>query len=234
MEKNKSLFKINKKTIYRVLIFHFVIILSLVIPFRSFKRQKKQNLIVETIVLKPEVKLLPSPKQTFVKKAPIKKIPPKPLPVRKAPIHKNPIPQKKAAPMDKKKYLSLLDTLEKQINSLDEKKEIIKTTDLKIPKKVKILDIDKKIENTVFDNFSKFKQLLVKEMQDNLKLPEYGSVKVSFTIHPSGKITDVLILDSKSEINQSYLKNSLSELSFNNMEKVFNEKQKLIVIFKND
>lgn len=233
MEKNKSLFKINKKTIYRVITFHLVLILLFIIPFSSFKKQKKQNLIVETIILKPEVKPLPKPKQTFVKKVPVRKSPPRPLPVKKAPPPKKPIAVKKA-PMDKTKYLSLLDKLEKQINTLSKKKEIIKTTDLKIPKGVKILDIDKKIENVPIDNFSKFKQILVKELQDNLSLPEYGEVKVSFTILPSGKITDVLILDSKSEINQSYLKNSLSELSFNNMEKIFNEKQKLIVIFKND
>lgn len=231
MKENKNLFKINKKTIYRVVIFHMIVILCLVIPFRSFKKQKKQSLIVNNIILKPEIK--PIPKQTFIKRAPIKKAPTRPVQVKKTPIQKKP-PVKKAVPIDKKKYLSLLDKLEKQINNLDEKKEIIIKSELTIPKKIKTLSLDKQIENVSFDNFSKFQQILVKELQNNLNLPEYGEVKVSFIIHPEGKITDVLILDSKSEINQSYLKNSLSELLFKNMEKVFQEKQKLIVIFKND
>jgi len=233
MEKDKNLFKINNKTIYRVITFHLILILLLVIPYKSFKKQKKQNLIVETIILKPEIIQKPKPTQTFVKKAPVRKAFQKPLPIKKAPPPKKPYPVKKT-PMDKANYLSLLDKLEKQINNLSEKKDIIKTTDLRIPKKVKIIDIDKKLENKSLHNFSKFKQLLVKELQDNLKLPEYGEVKISFTVLPSGKITDILILDSKSEINQNYLKNSLSELSFNNMEKIFNEKQKFIVMFKND
>ncbi|NGX48519.1 MAG: hypothetical protein K940chlam5_00105 [Candidatus Anoxychlamydiales bacterium] len=231
MKRKPNLFNINKKTIYRVVTFHFIVILCLVIPFRSFKKQKKQSLVVNNIILKPEIK--PIPKQTFIKRAPIKKSPTRPIPVKKAPIQKK-TPLKKAVPIDKQKYLSLLDKLEKQIKSLDDKKEIIKKSDLRIPKKVKTLSLDQKIETASFDNFSKFKQILVKELQDNLNLPEYGEVRVSFIIHPEGKITDVLILDSKSEINQSYLKNSLSEISFKNMEKVFQEKKKLIVIFKND
>ncbi|NGX44218.1 MAG: hypothetical protein K1060chlam3_00383 [Candidatus Anoxychlamydiales bacterium] len=226
MKRRPNLFKINKKTIYRVILFHIIVILCLVIPFRSLKKQKKQSLIINNIILKPEIK--PIAKQTFIKKAPTR-----PIPVKKTPIQKK-TALKKAAPIDNQKYLSLLDKLEKQINDLDDKKEIIKTSDLRIPKKVKPLSFDQKIEEASFDNFSKFKQILVKELQDNLNLPEYGEVRISFIIHPEGKITDVLILDSKSEINQSYLKNSLYEISFKNMEKVFQEKQKLIVIFKND
>jgi len=186
MKENKNLFKINKKTIYRVVIFHIIVILCLVIPFRSFKKQKKQSLIVNNIILKPEIK--PIPKQTFIKRAPIKKAPTRPVQVKKTPIQKKP-PVKKAVPIDKKKYLSLLDKLEKQINNLDEKKEIIIKSELTIPKKIKTLSLDKQIENVSFDNFSKFQQILVKELQDNLNLPEYGEVKVSFIIHPEGKIT---------------------------------------------
>ena len=169
MKRKNNIFKINKKTIYRVIIFHFIVILCLVIPFRSFKKQKKQSLIVNNIVL--EIKPTPKPKQTFIKKAPIRQAPTRPTAVKKAPIQKK-TPLKKAAPIDNQKYLSLLDKLEKQIKSLDDKKEIIKKSDLRIPKKVKTLNLDQKIENASFDNFSKFKQILVKELQDSLNRSE--------------------------------------------------------------
>jgi len=234
MKNNSNLFKIKKKTIYRVISFHLILILMLVIPFRSFKKQKKQSLIVNDIIVRAE----PKSKQTFIKKAPVQKNIQRPSTVKKPPILKPEIkkPQEmiRKNPIDQKKYVDLLDKLEKQINNLDAKKQTIKKTDLLVPKKVKVLDVDKKIEREALGNFSNFKQILVKKLQDNLKLPEYGEVKVCFILHPNGEITDILILESKSEINQSYLKNSLSKLSFKNMEKVFNQKQKLVVIFKND
>lgn len=225
MGKKTDLFKISKKTIYRVIAFHFVIILLTIIPFKSFNKPKKSHLIVNDIIVKHD----PKPKMVSIKKAPIKK------------IIQQPINQKKPPPIAKKNHQSiiqkndLLQQLEKQIKTLRKPEDKICTQkELVVPKKIKTINIDKKINNESLNSSSTFKEILIKALQENLKFPEYGEVKVSFIIHPDGKITDISILDYKSEINQNYLKNSLSEISFKNMDKMFPEKQKLIVIFKND
>ncbi len=215
----ENLFKINKKTIYRVIIFHLIFTLSLVIPCKSFKNQKKQSLIVNDIVIKPKTRPLKT-KQATTKK--------EPKAIHNKNIQKSEI---KKTPIDKTKYLDLLNKLEKQITNLDTNNPSIKQVDLIVPKKIKIL---KDTDSTSCNDICKFKQMLIKKLQDNLKLPEYGQVKISFIIHPDGSITDISILDSKSEMNQNYLKNSLSKLSFKNMENKLHQKQKLILVFKND
>ena len=220
MEKDSNIFKISKKTIKRVIIFHIVIIIAIAIPYKSFKKEKKNNLTVNNITVQREIK------QKVVQRVPLKK-----QVVQKA---QNPV-LKQANNKASAAKNHLLNKLENQIQNLDKPKtNITKKNDLLVPKNIKSIDIDKKIINENTKNVSNYKQLLLDELQSNLKLLEYGDVKVSFVIHPTGDITDIVILDSKSEINQKYLKNNLAQLQFKNVNKMFLEKQKFIVIFKNE
>jgi len=219
MEKESNIFKISKKTIKRVIIFHVVVIIAISIPYKSFKKEKKNNLTVNNITVQREI----TPKIT------------------QRPQLKKPVVQKVSKPVLKQANNkasatknTLINKLENQIQNLDKTKTTItKKNDLLVPKNIKSIDIDKKIINET-KNTTDFKQLLVNELQSNLKLLEYGDVKVSFIIHPSGEITDIVILNSQSDINQKYLKNNLPQIQFKNVNKMFVEKQKLIVTFKNE
>jgi len=219
--KNKiNLYSINKKTIYKVIIFHFIFILFLSLQFKTPKQNKKNKLIVNNIIEK-----------TAYKQKIIKNINPKIIP-QKNPTNSTP-PKKTIAKNNN--YENLINKLEKQIKDLD-KSQITFSNETKIliPKKIKELNIDKIIKNTKEESSSKLKELLIKELQQNLKLPEFGEVKVSFMIYPTGEIKDIIILEHQSNENQKYLKNSLSELLFKSINKMFDEPQKFIVIFKNE
>lgn len=255
MNEQNNLYKISKKTIYRVLIAHSIFIILLAIQFHSFKKNKPHKLIVNHVIETP--KEIFTQKDVVVKNSTVKakdtlavkpKIKDKKIPPKKAETPKkislNKINEKK--PVDTKQiekkeitksnnYESLITTLEKQINEIDSRKVSQSTKEeLIIPKNIKSLNVDKIIENIDYQSPATLKDLLVKELQENLNLPEYGAVKVSFMVLPNGEIQDVQILDHESYENQKYLKNSLSELSFTSIKKMFNEPQKFIVIFRNE
>ena len=50
MNKPNNLYKISKKTIYRVLIAHGVFIILLALQFHSFKKNKPHKLVVNHVV----------------------------------------------------------------------------------------------------------------------------------------------------------------------------------------
>jgi len=229
MKNSPNLFNIKKKTIYKVVLFHFVFILIFSLQVKSFKTPVKKDLIVNNIIIE---KTIEKPKKIIQKQAPLKKPVKK---ITKAAQKKTPKPSTQKTPIPKDKYDKLLDRLEQQIQNLDNSSPtIVRNKELKVPDSIKSLKIDDQMQTIAKDNPSKLKELLVKELQDNLKLPEYGEVKVEFTIHPNGIISDIVIKDYKSHKNQNYLKNSLSELSFKNINELFNDPQKFIVIFKNE
>ena len=234
MEKIPDLFKIKKKTINKVVLFHFIFIAILALQLRTSKSFPKKLSINHVTIKDPSA---PPLKKQIVQK----KIAP---PLKKPPPLKRPsVSIKKDSQKKFEKKASLITTLEKQLQTLDKNQrdyEINK--ELKIPKNVKNLkniNIDHLINQNTKGNLdnindkNNIKMLLVKELQDNLHLPEYGEVKVSFNIHPSGQIADVEIIDSQSDKNQKYLKNSLLELSFKSINKMFDQTQQFIVIFKN-
>jgi hypothetical protein len=264
MKESNNLYKIDKKIIYKVLIFHFLFIILLFFQFKTFKSGKKQNIKINNIIKEPKLKetsfikdaikpasikekvtdIIEKPKEKKIvnnnkqKVTVIKKPPQK--------IEKKQIPKKVVKKNISKpdSFENLINKLEKQINKIDdspnenisdEPPSLDKKEDtLLIPKKIKTLNVDKIIPDIEKQEPSTIKELLIRELQDNLNLPDYGEVKVSFTILPTGEIENVTILDYQSEENQIYLKNSLSELSFKSINKMFNEPQKFIVTFKNE
>lgn len=259
MNEPKNIYNINKKTIYRVIIFHFIFILFLAFQFKSFKKYKKHNLIVNNVIETPTSKENFTQKDVIINKEPkstkeLSKVKPKNKeiqPQSKKIEKPKAISQKKTINTSEKKvsekkiasktsnksttYETLITKLEKQINEIDNSDIEVKVEEeLFVPKNVKTLNVDKLFQSYSDQPPSKFKELLIKELQDNLNLPDYGSVKVSFTILPDGEIKDIVILEYQSNENQKYLKNSLSELSFKSINKMFDEPQKFIVIFKNE
>lgn len=51
-------------------------------------------------------------------------------------------------------------------------------------------------------------------MQEALKLPKYGEVKVAITLHCSGKVIGVNVLEAHSDENKTYLLQTLPSLQF--------------------
>jgi outer membrane biosynthesis protein TonB len=230
----KDIYKIRKKTIYKVILFHILLIGIISIDF-NFSNTKVKKFAVKTIIVKPEIKPQKASGEKSGQKIAAKK---------QAPI-KNQIAnqEKKIIKKEVKKTASLipnklLNDLEKSLSKLDknEKKEVkkeVKKEDLYIPKEIKKANFDiKPTENKNLEfNFS---NVLIQELKENLILPEYGEVKVSFTISSIGKIENIEIIEYKSEKNKSYLKNNLAKLQLKCLSKLDNMKQNYIVVFKND
>ncbi|MBN2480049.1 MAG: hypothetical protein JXA94_07460 [Parachlamydiales bacterium] len=227
-----DVFKIKKKTIYKVIAFHFLMILLLAIHGSLSFKKKQKHISVNTVVIKEKPKIIEKKQKTVAvnpKKniAPLKKqiISKIEKPISKKPkLIKNPLPSN-----------NIIDKLEKQLSKLDEApKNIKKTQSLSIPESIKSLKAEE-LKNISSDQKTlKYKELLVQELQENLSLPEYGEVKVSFNINIEGRVCDVAVLNSKSQNNQNYLKNSLPELQFSWFKQIFDKEQNFIVIFKND
>ncbi len=59
-----------------------------------------------------------------------------------------------------------------------------------------------------------YENKLIFLMQQELKLPKYGEVKVAITLHCSGRVIDIKILDAQNDANKNYLLNSILKLNF--------------------
>jgi hypothetical protein len=227
----KDIYKISKKTIYKVVVFHILLIGIISIDFKS-SNKKIKSLTVKNIIVEPQIKQKGAVQTKIVnKQAPIKKQAAKQEVKQEKKIVKKDI-KKTAAPIPNK----LLENLEKSLAKLDanEKKEVHKE-DLYIPKEIKKVDFDiKPIESRNENSDFNFSAVLIKELKENLILPEYGSVKVVFSINSIGKIYDVEILEYKSEKNKSYLKNNLPKLQLKCLQSLDKMKQNYIAVFKNE
>ncbi|MFA6118298.1 MAG: hypothetical protein WC688_00080 [Parachlamydiales bacterium] len=276
MKDKDVLFKINKKIVYTVIVFHVLLILSLSIHF-SPKKFKNKSIVVNTINVKnvttkvsnqkmpPAKKIIAINTQKNIKAESqnnklksLKEENKKAIKEEKKPqinktVKKNTVVEQKKISKVQKQPLSndfekLVDKLEKQVESFDKSKtNTHSSTELLVPKPITKINIDKVI-NSKFeiettenasvgsndDDDSDYKSLFIRELQNYLKLPEYGEVKIKFLIDPNGKISEIEVLEYQSYENQNYLKNRLSELSFESMNKLFDKPKKYIVIFKNE
>lgn len=68
---------------------------------------------------------------------------------------------------------------------------------------------------------SNYKEDLAQQMQLMMRLPEYGTVRVSLTLTSVGKVKQVDVLSAASEKNRLYVLQSLPELSFSPFGKYF-------------
>jgi len=207
----------KNKTVVKVTAVHFIFIFALLFQGINFSKPKKNNISVRTISINEPLKLVI--KKTIEK------------PKNKVVTNNKPASKKVIKKTINTNKSILLERLEKELNKLDDSKNVTRNkSELSQPKKIdtlKALKEDKKEQ-------PEYKQLLVSQIRQNLKLPEYGEVKISFVIDTDGRVENINILDSESLINQNYLKNSLTELQFSWFNEIFNEPQEFIVIFKND
>ena len=207
----------KNKTVIKVIAVHFIFVFALLFQGINFSKPKKNNISVRTISINEPLKLVI--KKTIEK------------PKNKVVTNNKPASKKVIKKTINTNKSILLERLEKELNKLDDSKNVTRNkSELSQPKKtdtLKALKEDKKEQ-------PEYKQLLVSQIRQNLKLPEYGEVKISFVIDTDGRVENINILDSESLINQNYLKNSLTELQFSWFNEIFNEPQEFIVIFKND
>ena len=223
MKKIYNLFLINKKIKYLVIILHVVLICFLLVPYKKFIKKPKKNIVVKNIILqKPQKQTFAISTNKVTTKASVK-----PKTLHKKIAAKKPL---MSISQPKNDLAKIATNLEKQLIVLNSPKALtITKKNILTPKTIDLLNINKKQE--IFGD--DLNVILIKELKNHLKLPEYGSVKISFNILPNGTINNVNILEYQSFNNQKYLKNSLSEISFKNIG-VFDEPKKFVVIFKNE
>ncbi|NGX56774.1 MAG: hypothetical protein K1060chlam5_01020 [Candidatus Anoxychlamydiales bacterium] len=216
--RNNNIYKTNKKLIYKIFFFHILFIALISINFKSSSKNPI-NLTVKNITVKPTILQKTITKKKVISKKIIKATPQKKI---------NNIAKKTESKIPNK----LIESLEKSISKLDQvETNSINKIELSIPKKI--------IKSTPIQDFNKnidynFSNLLIFELKENLKFPEFGEVKVKFSINSTGNIYNVEILDYKSEKNKIYLKNSLPKIQLkclNNIDKI---KENYIVVFKNE
>lgn len=63
--------------------------------------------------------------------------------------------------------------------------------------------------------------MLVARLQSMLKLPEYGEVTISLTLHRTGKVEKLSILQSASRRNREYVEKELPNIVFPGFDKLF-------------
>ncbi|MDB2614251.1 hypothetical protein N9Y92_03740 [Chlamydiales bacterium] len=70
-----------------------------------------------------------------------------------------------------------------------------------------------KVESTTFDEEG-YVQDLIKRLQVQMHLPEFGAVTVQVTLEKGGQVTGFEIKETSSKINQSYVESTLPTISF--------------------
>jgi hypothetical protein len=112
----------------------------------------------------------------------------------------------------------LLQELEESIAKIDEKQEKIKTKKkLDTPTSVLSLQIDrledtKRGEETSAE--TEYQHALIHFLEQTLRLPDYGEVKMQLTLTVDGKVASLKVLLAESEKNKKYLEKNLPLMQF--------------------
>lgn len=192
-----------KKKLYWVLSVHLAL-LAILLGDHWVKREKKTKtpIHIRSIEIKPvEVAVKTPAKPVSTPKQVLKKV--------EKPKSVKPLPAKKA-------------------ETKQEIKPLVKKEELPIPilpsasfQERPQTQEEEKIDSSV---------AVASYLKDLLILPEIGDVKVLVCINKQGYVESIEILESKSQKNQDFLKNRLSEISF----PWLNEETKLTLVFRND
>lgn len=83
---------------------------------------------------------------------------------------------------------------------------------------------------------SEFNGRLIDFFKRELRLPEYGEVKIKMKINDSGRVSDVSVLSSKNKKNEEYLKSTLLKMSIPWLNKYLSNRDEIdiTVCFTND
>ncbi len=214
----------ERKTLFRVVIVHLVLILFLFIGSPTYQIKKNKKLQVRDVVVIPKKETKEIIKQQPIanaKKEIAKKVVKKPILKRQESNTNN-----------------LLREIEKSLDKI-EKKEVKKAkSQLTIPKKIKPLKIEASIDKELSPNkiVQSYEEQLVDELQSRLHFPAFGKVKVKISINGFGKINHLEIISSENEKNKQYLKNTLPHLVFPwfNHYCSQNEVKEIVILFKNE
>lgn len=224
----------NQQIFVVVLFFHLLPLFVMTVEhfFSSF-RKKPSAIFVKTTFLEP-LKEIPN-KKTLSAAVPL---PPKSKAspqTKKQASSQKPIPKKSSSFSPKKtsqKQEKILQDISKSFEALSSSSPPRKKVAIELPKKQ--IYTPSKEEPISFESFSlDYKELLITFLEDALSLPEYGEVKAQITVSSFGKITDCKILNSRSEKNETFLKNQLPQLTLPCLNSSQDESQTFIVTFHN-
>ncbi|MDJ0651501.1 MAG: hypothetical protein QNJ27_00580 [Simkaniaceae bacterium] len=81
---------------------------------------------------------------------------------------------------------------------------------LTFPKNIPSLQVDQTKECETSDYFA----FLAQTLKEKLELPEYGGVKLELTVHSTGKVLKIRVLQAASEKNRRYLELNLIQVIF--------------------
>ncbi|MBI5346291.1 MAG: hypothetical protein HZB76_04040 [Chlamydiae bacterium] len=250
---NSNSFSQKPRIITLVVFFHFILILFVMVQDLFSTPIKKKSLIVKTVsfnqktqipkpIVSSAIKEIPAPakKEPIKKTTPKKPTLPKTKPVAKK-IEKKSLPKVNTPPKKQIPPRDLSDELQESISKIAKLdnpfEEEVVSKDLYVPASLRNLNLNITLsdsDNSASDSTASYQERLISELQDALEFPEYGEVKVAFTLNLDGKISDLRILTGKSKKNQDYLKNSLPNLTFTWFNQFSRKAESFTIVFKNE
>ena len=165
----------------------------------------------------------PAPKKKIAKpKTPAK---PKVTPTVTKPITSSPkkTPEKAPPKKPEKKNIEiskeLINELEERIAKIDAKRDKIPARgDISIPKSVDSLFTKEpmhfEVERISFEQISNYGEFLTTYLQEMLRLPDFGEVKVQITVAQDGSVVRYAVVKAESDKNKKYLEEKLTSLHF--------------------
>ncbi len=168
-----------------------------------------KSISIQTVKLNPPQEKAPAPKP----KPPT----PKPKEPEKAPKPKPPEKPKEEVSKATKK---LLDDLSKTLDSITKRNE----EELHLPKIKTITPLSAPVKDQAPSSSFEFnladpadlwyREELIKRLKLYLKLPEIEAVQIRLTINKSGIVSDIKIVESKSDKNQEYVLQAIPKIPF--------------------
>lgn len=189
----------------------------------------------------PKAVITPTPTPAVKPKAKTKPIDQKPA--QKITETKQIKPKEKQQPQPTENFdipLDLLNELEKKIASLDSVKDhSTKKTHITVPDRIdpSASATSSSPESFDFmDSTESYAEYLAFFLKQELKLPDFGEVKVEITLNKDGSVEKCLVLNSESIKNRRYLEERLPKLTFPNFKtnKTSKEKQHFVLTFCNE
>lgn len=210
-----------------------------------------KKLAVKTVKLNPPVKIEALPKQEVAPALPVKEKPKEPQKIEKEVPVQQPTPKKvvkklveptkikKAAPKaptktpakkveqpkkanpTNEKQKEMLKQAQKLMNQLERAQTKSVTTQIAIPSKISSLQIDSLADENLGD--ANYRDEIAAYLKYQLKLPEYGEVKLRLTLARSGLVSKIEVLQSKSSLNKNYVEMQVPNLKFPSFGNLFNQ-----------
>ena len=190
-----------------VLLFHLLFIFSFYSTPQPKVILRNKKLLVKTHHLPQDYTLKTSGFAQVKKKARPQDNLPKSKPTKKTTQTSKP---------QKKETKQILKDLQESLAKIETSKEITrKPSSMHVPQPIKELKADHYQINYEENQPSHaYSDLLISFLKGTLQLPAFGSVKLALSLYKNGKIKNVNILYSDSEVNRLYLERELEILTY--------------------